>query len=434
MSKSDKNKPEQIDVRGNGIRGRLVSATMLSAFLVVGIGGWAAQAKLAGAVISQGEIVIAGEIKQVQHIDGGTVVEIPVKSGDFVKRGDVVLRLDETQAKIELGILETQIQQLGAMRARLVAERDGYDTFDFKGKALPADVEREERKMLLENRKMRENQRGQLRMQSAQLKNQISGLNEQRKASEAEQELLTDEIEIQNSLIEKGLTKTSELRDLRRQMVRVKGTIGDIEAKIAEALAETSELEIKLISIDQNTRSEVQKEILTVDARLAELEQRAIAVAHRLERSTVRAPETGFIYDLQAHTIGGVVAPGQAIMSLVPEQGELRVDVKVAPTDIDRVTTEQQARMRFIAFNQQTTPEIRGEVEFVAAGTSVDKATGLPFYKTTVSFARSDLGKLAGKLQPGMPVEVYIETDERTVVSYLTKPMQDQIMRAFREE
>ena len=125
MSKLDKSGPEQIDVRGNGIRGRLISATMLSAFLVVGIGGWAAQAKLAGAVISQGEIAIAGEIKQVQHIDGGTVVEIPVKAGDFVKRGDVVLKLDETQAKIELGILQTQIQQLGAMRARLVAERDG---------------------------------------------------------------------------------------------------------------------------------------------------------------------------------------------------------------------------------------------------------------------------------------------------------------------
>ncbi len=423
-----------VSLAGKGLRGRMLAATALGLALTVGIGGWAAQAKLAGAVISQGELVVTGETKQVQHVDGGTIVAIPVKIGSSVKKGEVVLRLDDTQISIELGIVQSQVGQLKAMMARLVAERDGADALSFDGLDLEPDVTREERKLFDENRDMRANQKQQIEMQISQLRNQIDGLKEQEKANLSENELIAEELAMQEGLVQKGLAKASELRGLRRQMVRIEGTIGDLLARVAEAQGQISELNVRLMSVDQTSRTELQKEIVSVEARLTELEQRALQLTHRLERTTVKAPESGTVYDLQAHTIGGVVAPGQVIMAIVPDDTELDVHVKVAPTDIDRIFVGQTARMRFTAFNRQTTPEIVGAVDIIPAATVIDKATNLPFYKTSVTFSPDDLGELATKLTPGMPVEVYIETEERTVISFLAKPFTDQITRAFREE
>lgn len=428
----DKN--SQVSLSGKGLKGRMLTATMLGLALTVGIGGWAAQAKLAGAVISQGELVVIGETKQVQHVDGGTIVEIPVKIGSLVDKGDVVLRLDDTQLRIEFGIVTSQVAQLKAMMARLVAERDGLDVLSFEGLELSPEVMREEAKLFDENRVMRANQKQQIEMQISQLRNQIDGLREQEKANLAENELLAEELAMQEGLVQKGLAKAAELRGLRRQMVRIEGTIGDLLARVAEAEGQISELKVRLMSVDQTSRTELQKEIVSVEARLTELEQRALQLTHRLDRTVVKAPESGTIYDLQAHTVGGVVAPGQVIMAIVPANSELNVHVKVAPTDIDRVFVGQTARMRFTAFNRQTTPEIVGAVDIIPGATIIDKATNLPFYKTSVTFSPNDLGDLATKLTPGMPVEVYIETEERTVISFLAKPFTDQITRAFREE
>ena len=428
----DKN--SQVSLSGKGLKGRMLAATILGLALTVGIGGWAAQAKLAGAVISQGELVVIGETKQVQHVDGGTIIEIPVKIGSLVDKGDVVLRLDDTQLRIELGIVTSQVAQLKAMRARLVAERDGKNVLSFDGLDLSPDITREESKLFAENRDMRTNQKQQIEMQISQLGNQIDGLREQEKANHSESELLAEELAMQEGLVQKGLAKAAELRGLRRQMVRIEGTIGDLLARVAEAEGQISELKVRLMSVDQTSRTELQKEIVSVEARLTELEQRALQLTHRLDRTVVKAPESGTIYDLQAHTVGGVVAPGQVIMAIVPANSELNVHVKVAPTDIDRVFVGQTARMRFTAFNRQTTPEIVGAVDMIPGATIVDKATNLPFYKTSVTFSPNDLGDLATKLTPGMPVEVYIETEERTVISFLAKPFTDQITRAFREE
>jgi len=357
-----------------------------------------------------------------------------VKIGSLVDKGDVVLRLDDTQLRIELGIVTSQVAQLKAMRARLVAERDGKNVLSFDGLDLSPDITREESKLFAENRDMRANQKQQIEMQISQLGNQIDGLREQEKANHSESELLAEELAMQEGLVQKGLAKAAELRGLRRQMVRIEGTIGDLLARVAEAEGQISELKVRLMSVDQTSRTELQKEIVSVEARLSELEQRALQLTHRLDRTVVKAPESGTIYDLQAHTVGGVVAPGQVIMAIVPRDSALNVHVKVAPTDIDRVFVGQTARMRFTAFNRQTTPEIVGAVDMIPGATIVDKATNLPFYKTSVTFSPNDLGDLAAKLTPGMPVEVYIETEERTVISFLAKPFTDQITRAFREE
>lgn len=434
MSNTENPGQRQVDIGGTGIRGRMLSATALGLLLVVGIGGWAAQARLAGAVISHGEVVVSGETKQVQHIDGGTIFGIQVKIGDLVQKGDVLLKLDDTQIGIELSIVRDQIEQLTAMRARLVAERDSADDLDLGGLMISSERATEELKLFRENRRLRENQKQQISFQIEQLRDQIAGLGEQRNASLSEDDLLQSEAVQQEKLVQSGLAKTAELRDLKRQLVRIKGTIGNATASIAEAKGQVSELEVKLMSIDQNGRSDAQKDLVATEGRLSELAQRAIALEHRLDRTTVRAPETGYIYDLQAHTIGGVVTPGQVIMSLVPQQSELKVDVKVSPVDIDRVSLGQGARMRFTTFNRRTTPEVAGKVDLISAATLTDRATNTPYYETSITFAPGDLGSVAEKLSPGMPVEVYIETEERTVISYLAKPFMDQAMRGFREE
>ncbi|MCJ8240721.1 HlyD family type I secretion periplasmic adaptor subunit, partial (plasmid) [Rhizobium sp. SSM4.3] len=286
----DKN--SQVSLSGKGLKGRMLAATMLGLALTVGIGGWAAQAKLAGAVISQGELVVIGETKQVQHVDGGTIVEIPVKVGSVVDKGDVVLRLDDTQLRIEFGIVTSQVAQLKAMMARLVAERDGLDVLSFEGLELSPEVMREEAKLFDENRVMRANQKQQIEMQISQLGNQIDGLREQEKANLAENELLAEELAMQEGLVQKGLAKAAELRGLRRQMVRIEGTIGDLLARVAEAEGQISELKVRLMSVDQTSRTELQKEIVSVEARLTELEQRALQLTHRLDRTVVKAPES----------------------------------------------------------------------------------------------------------------------------------------------
>jgi len=226
----------------------------------------------------------------------------------------------------------------------------------------------------------------------------------------------------------------SEHRDLLRQMARIDGSKGELVARIAEAVGQISELRIKLLAIDQNTRKETQTQIVGIEAKIAELSEREVAARDRLSRMEVRAPVDGLVYDLQVHTIGGIIAPGASVMSIVPEDDDLTVEIRIPPADIDRIAPGQASRLRFTVFNQRTTPELDGQVGVVAAATTIDRATGQPYYLATVDITQA-LDRLGDrKLMPGMPVEVYVQTDERTAISYLTKPFTDQMLRAFREE
>ncbi|NTJ43911.1 HlyD family type I secretion periplasmic adaptor subunit [Agrobacterium larrymoorei] len=436
MSKNDKAK--SVGASGQeqsfGIASRVVVSGVLAGALVFGVGGWAAQAKLAGAVIAHGQLVVPDQVKTIQHRDGGIVAEIPVANGDAVKAGDVLLRLDETQTRVELTIIQSQLAQLRAMKTRLEGERDGSDTISFADIDIAADLAGNETKLFLENRRMIVNQKQQLEMQINQLKDQIDGLFSQRTASEAEKEIIAKEIEVSEKLAKGGLIKLSEYRDLQKQVARIDGARGEVVARVAEAEGEISELRIKLLSIDQTTRSETQKEIVNIESKLAELGEREIAARDRLSRMEVRAPVDGYVYDLQTHTISGVISAGAPIMSIVPTGDDMKVEIRVPPVDIDRVEPGQSARMRLTSFNSATTPEVPGTVEFVAGATVLDKSTGQPYYLATVSMDLEKAGLTDRKLMPGMPIEVYVHTAERSAWSYLTKPFTDQVMKAFREE
>lgn len=417
-----------------GITSRIVVSAAFAATLLFGVGGWAAHARLSGAVITQGQVAISQQVKLIQHRDGGIVSEIAVRNGDQVKKGDVLIRLDETQTRVELAIVRGQLQQFYAMRARLKAERDGEAAVSFDGFDVSEVLKVSELKLFEANRRMITSQEEQMRLQITQLEEQIRGLKAQTGSSDAEREIVGKEIAKLETLLKSGLVPVSEHRDLLRQMARIDGSKGELVARIAEAVGQISELRIKLLAIDQNTRKETQTQIVGIEAKIAELSEREVAARDRLSRMEVRAPVDGLVYDLQVHTIGGIIAPGASVMSIVPEDDDLTVEIRIPPADIDRIAPGQASRLRFTVFNQRTTPELDGQVGVVAAATTIDRATGQPYYLATVDITQA-LDKLGDrKLMPGMPVEVYVQTDERTAISYLTKPFTDQMLRAFREE
>lgn len=416
-----------------GISGRIYLSAFLAGALVFGIGGWAAQAKLSGAVIAQGQVAVSQQVKVIQHRDGGIVSEILVRNGDAVRKGSVLFRLDETQTRVELTIVQGQLQQMLAMMTRLTAERDGAKSLDFKGLVIPAPLLESETKLFSENLGMLTNQKEQLRLQIIQLEQQVAAYRAQAQSNDAEQEIIDKELQKANNLLAKGLIQVAQQRDLARQKARNEGAKGELMARMAETENEISEVRIKLLSLDQNHRKEAQTEIVALEAKVAELREREVAARDRLTRMEVRAPVDGLIYDMQIHTIGGIVGAGATVMSVVPDSEEMSVEIQVPPTDIDRIAPGQPARMRFTAFNQRTTPEFHGTVDVVAAATATDRATGRPYYLATITPA--DLLALGSrKLMPGMPVEVYVQTEERSALSYLAKPFTDQMMRAFREE
>jgi HlyD family type I secretion membrane fusion protein len=405
---------------------------------VLGCGGWAAQAKLSGAVIATGQVAVRQQVKELQHRDGGIVAEILVSNGDKVDRGDVLVRLDETETRVELSIIRSQLAEMTGIRARLQAERDGLAEVAFPENFAETDgatgVMAGELKLFLDNLAMRASQKEQLSLQIVQLRDQIRGMEAQLASNKGERELIAKDFELMSKLLEKKLIEGSRVRQLERDLARIDGSKGEIEGKIAQARGQISETELKVLAIDQQLRTDAQGQIREIDARIAELTEREVAALDRLSRMELKAPAGGLVYDLQVHTIGGVIGSGQTVLSLVPDDQDMTVEVRVSTADIDQVIIGQDAKLRFSAFNQRTTPELEGQVTTIAAASTRDPATGFDFYLGTVEIT-SDMTLLGNRqLIPGMPVDVFLSTGDRSALSYLTKPFTDQMMKAFREE
>lgn len=419
------------------IRSRVLLATVFAGALVLGCGGWAAQAKLSGAVIAQGKVAVKKQVKLVQHRDGGIVAEILVSNGDMVKAGDVLIRLDATQTKAELGVLEAQLAEHEGRRARLMAERDGQATITFESgfetAPISEKVAKGELRLFMANRAMRDGQRDQLVLQVEQFEEQVRGLRSQQESNAKERTMIADDLERLRPLAEKKIIEVAKIRSLERDLARIDGSKGEIDANIARVNGQISEAKLKIIELDQSVRTEAQRELRDVDARISELRERIVAAQDRLSRMDLRAPISGFVNELIAHTVNGVIAPGGAVMSIVPEGEELTVEAHLSPADIDQVSVGQGAKLRFSAFNQRTTPEVAGEVAIVAAAATVDPSSGQSYYLSDISIT-GDMSNFGQELVPGMPVEVFLTTDERSALSYLVKPFTDQMMRAFREE
>lgn len=421
------------------IGGRVVAGMVLAVALIGGVGGWAATAQLTGAVIAQGVVAVDQNLKVIQHREGGIVSHIYVREGDAVQAGEVLLRLEDAQTKAELSIVQSQLLELSARRARLLAEREGAPQVKFPSDAVPANTEASaivigETRLFEGNRHNRESQKQQLELGIVQIGEEIAGLEAQQDAKSEELALVEAEYGKIKRLADSRLIEGSRLYGTSRDRTRLLGERGEVDAAIARAKTRMSEIRIQIIAVDENSRTEAQRELSVVDTRLSELQDRRTAIEDRLLRTDIRSPITGTVNELNVHTVGGVITPAETLATIVPEDARLKIEVKFSPTNIDQISIGQQARLRFSAFNQRTTPEIEGRVTYVAAATSRDRASDGTYYLGNVEATAEEMARLGeATLLPGMPVEVFVSTDERTALSYLTKPFTDQLNRTFRE-
>lgn len=424
------------------IRHHAIAIGAAVVFMLASMGIMGAATDMSGALISQGALVVESSVKKVQHPAGGVVKTLLVTDGARVNSGDLVIRLDETVAQANLSAVTKSLWELDARRARLQAERDGAAEIVFPDEltSLPADspgtaIVSGERRFFQLRREASEGQQRQLREQVSQLKEQIVGLDDQLTAKKQETELLAKELTGVEQLWDQRLVSITRLVTLQRDSARLLGERGQLTASIAQAKGKISETELKILQIDQDFRSDVAKELADVRAKYAETFEKKVAARDQAEKLELRAPQTGVVHDLNVHTEGGVIAAGETIMTIVPDQDSLIVETRVPPQDIDQVKLGQLAVLRFTNFNQRTTPEIDGEVSRIGADVSREDKTGPTYFVVRIAIGRDQSAKLgAAHLMPGMPVEVFIRTGERTLLSYLMKPLADQMHRAFREK
>jgi HlyD family secretion protein len=432
--------PTSRDLRRSMRRQTMAGLTVV-VVLLGGFGVWAATTSLSGAVIATGQVVVESNVKKVQHPTGGIVGEIRVRDGDRVQSGDLVMRLDETVTRASLSMVAKQLDQFEARQARLVAERDGLPAIKVSAGLTArqdqpdvAEVIASERSLFQARRTAIEGQRAQLTERVAQLREEIRGLEAQAAAKRKQTAYINQELEGVDKLFKQNLVPITRLTSLQREASRLDGEEGQLVASIAASKGKIAETELQIIQLIQDLKREVATELRDSQAKIGELVERKVAAEDQLKRIEIRAPQNGFVHQLAVHTIGGVVNPGEPIMLIVPQADSLVVEARIQPQDIDQVRAGQQVSLRFSAFSQQTTPEIFGTVSRVSADLTRETQTNTAYYTLRITIAEEELSKLAGKaLVPGMPVEAFIQTGSRTALSYLVKPFEDQVARAFRE-
>jgi HlyD family type I secretion membrane fusion protein len=418
---------------------RVAGGLALAACLVVGCGGWAAFARLEGAVVTAGSVKVDQNLKEVQHRDGGIVKTLAVRQGDLVREGQILATLDDVQIRAELLIVKSQLAESLGRKARLIAERDNIASIAFSRDigVLTASADLiiyGETRLFHGNRLGRESQKEQLELSIDQIGEEIKGMQARLIAKKEEIELVGAEREKLQMLFDRKIVDYSRVYSAHRDWARILGEQGEITAGIARAKGRASEIRVQIIAVDQNASTEAQRDLRTVDARISELNERKLAVEDRLSRTEIRAPVAGYVNELFVYTVGGVITPAAKLATIVPENAELRFEVKISPVDIDQVREGQPARVRLTAFNRTTTPEMKAKVTMVSPASARDPANGQEHYVAYVQLVEDAMPHLKGiRLVPGMPAEVYISTQERTAASYLTKPFVDQMNRAFRE-
>jgi HlyD family secretion protein len=405
------------------------------------IGGWLALAPLAGAVVVPGNLVVQSNVKTIQHPAGGVVAQIAVHNGMRVGAGDLLVRLDATQAQTSLQMVSKQLDELRARIARLAVERDGLSQPQFPPALMARSGEDSVRSLLASETSLfkarsdgRKSQKELLQHRISQLGEEISGLDAQISSKAKQLELIAGELSGVQDLYDKRLVPLARLTTLQRETARIEGERGQLTSSLAETKSKIGEAQLQIVRLDQDFRTDVVKELGETQGKEAELVERGVAARDLLDRIEIRAPTSGVIHQLSAHTVGGVIRAGDTIMEVVPDSDDLQIEARLQPHDIDQVRTGQKAFVRLSAFNQRVTPQLIGLVSYVSADTSRDQQTNSPYFTVRVSLSEDERRRLAGlQLVPGMPAEVFMQTGSRTMMSYLLKPITDQLQRAFVE-
>jgi HlyD family secretion protein len=405
------------------------------------ISAWAAMSSIRGAIIASGVVVVEGHSKRVQHRDGGIVAEIRVADGDRVNAGDLLIRLDETETRAQLAMIEALLDEFEAKRARLSAERDGDSNVRFPPELVARRASAGIGALLVGQERLFESQRAvlegrrdQLNQRIGQLEQEIAGIAAQASSTSEQSRLIGGELNSLRPLLDDGFVSLTRVRGLEREQARLLGDTGQREAEIARARARIGETRLEIIQLADDARTRTLQELGEAESRITELQERRIEARTKLARTSLRAPLAGIVHELTVHTIGGVIAPGETIMRVVPEHEQLVIEARVKVEDIDEIVEGQSAIIRLTAFDQRNTLQAMAEVVHVSADTSQAAEDMPPSFAVRLRLSADQLDALGDlKLKPGMPAEVFIQTRERTPLSYLLQPLSDQIARSFRE-
>ena len=422
----------------------LLTVGYLTLFLLVfGIGAWAAVSRIAGAVVGAGALEVQGNRQVVQHPTGGVIKAIHARNGDKVEAGDVLIELDGEDLRPELGTVEGQWFEMLARKSRLQAERDQIDTITFdpeltsRAAASPeiATLIAAQEQQFRARLKSRKQEDAQLEEQKIQIGNQNEGLLALQAATKSQIALLSREIEGQQTLLDQGLTQVTRVLTPQRELARLEGTAGQVESSIAENRGKIAEIEIQRLRLVTKAREDAIAELRELEFQEIETRERRRQILDRMARLYLRAPVSGTVYDSTADTVRAVIRPADPVMYVVPKDTPLIVRTRIDTINIDQVHVGQEAILRFSAFDQRTTPELRGRVTDVSADAYSDERTGQQYYKADIELDEKEAERIAHvTLLPGMPVESFIQTGSRSALSYFVKPMGDYFTRAFRDE
>ena len=422
--------------------GALLTGFLGIALLFGGFGAWAFAARIAGAIVAPGQIEVELQRQVVQHPEGGVVESIAVTEGQRVAAGDPLIRLDGALLKTEFAIVEGQYLEILARRGRLEAERADQSAPDFSPELIAAAAAATQARELMEGQRRLFHARldtlaqslDQLAKQSDQVGLQIEGIDAQSAALGEQRNLLAEELEDAQTLLRKGLAQAPRVLALQRQAAAYAGQLGELKAARAEAETRRTEIGITRLRAGAERRELAEAELRDLGYRELELAERRRSLAGQIARLEIRAPVAGIVHQLQVTTPRAVIRPAEPVMFLIPQDRPLVIAARIATIDIDELEIGQAVALRFPAFSSRTTPEIAGILARVSADAVVEEQTGASFYRAEVTIPpdqRSLLGDLV--LVPGMPVEVYIQTGERSPFAYLVKPLSDYFARAFRE-
>jgi len=424
------------------LRVHILAIYALALALVGGVAGWAYTTELSYAVVASGVVTVEGNAKSVQHLSGGIVGQILVAEGQAVDAGQILLRLDSTVVRSNFEVIESSLAHLYARRARLLVERSSGTMVDFDlgldavGTRISSqDLIESERQLLINRMANLSGMKEQLRSRKAQLADEGEGLTVQLRAIDDALSLIADELVGVEALYRNGLTPIQRVTALKRQRAELEGDRGQKLAARAQVRGRSDEIDLQMLQLDEDRRVEVSKELSEAEVRIVEFEERRTAAMDQLRRLDIVAPISGRVHQLAVHTVNGVINPGETLMQIVPTDAGLELEARLAPKDIDQVRAGQLVSIRFTAFNQRTTPEVSGQIKTIAPDLVTDKATGVSYYSVQIRPFKGHPATADNlSMYPGMPAEVFMHGANRTVLSYLVKPLLDQLHRTFREE
>ncbi|MEL7547287.1 MAG: HlyD family type I secretion periplasmic adaptor subunit [Pseudomonadota bacterium] len=425
----------------NKTTGRLFGFGWLVILVVFGgFIAWSVLAPFEGAVAATGAVAVESEHKAIQHLEGGIVADIAVREGDAVAEGMVLIRLDTTKIQAEFDSVRSRLFDLHAREARLVAEHQDLTELSlantaeaFMGESAFANALADQQSLLVARRQSRSTQVSILNQRIAQLQRRVDGLRSEAAAKTDQASLIQSEINDFASLVERGLAPRPRLLSLQREQVELSGAGNALQSEIEATRVQIGEARMEVINLTEGFRETTLEELGLIRTELADLSAQYIALQDRMSRLDIRAPRGGRVLGVRTHTVGGVIAPGDPVMFIVPENDRLVVKARIRPQDVDKVELGQVVDLRFSAFSAQDTPQVDGTLIGLSADAVTDQSGQNSFYEGVVSFdpVAPELSDL--RIVPGMPVDAMIRTEDRSVISYLLKPITDAVAVTFRE-